>query len=176
MDLMIGHLMDFLRVCLGREMPLDRRRVDMRDVCDNVVRVLTPAAKREITVDVTGEMNGLWDRGRLEMLLSTLMTDAFDRDQSGGAVHIHVDGSGPDNLRLVVEHRGIHSGDLLSPVRETVEHLERSIVEEQCTRLGLGMYIAHQIVLAHGGRMNTESDQTYGTRFDITLPRQVERA
>jgi CheY-like chemotaxis protein len=173
MDLMIGHLMDFLRVCLGREMPLDRRTVDMRDVCDNVVRVLSPAAKREINVEVTGEANGMWDRGRLEMLLSTLMTDAFDRDQSGAAVHIRVDGSHDDNLQLVVEHRGIHSHDLLSPSRETFENAERSIVEEQCTRLGLGMYIAHQIVLAHGGRMSTESDTSRGTRFNITLPRNA---
>jgi len=176
MDLMIAHLLDFLRVCLGREMQLERRRIDLADVCNNVVRVFSPSAGREIQVVVDGEMTGVWDRDRIEMLLSTLMTDAFDHDRSGAAVRVHVDGSKPNVVKIEVAHGGITAVDLLSKTREARSSGKRGDVEEECTRLGLGMYVAQQIVMAHGGQMHTDSNDGAGTRFTIELPRDMEPA
>ena len=173
MDLMITHLLDFLRVCLGREMPLERRQTDLGDVCHDVIRVLGPSAGREIELAVSGEISGVWDRDRIETVLSTLVADAFDRDQDGGAIRVRIDGSRADAVHLEVSHRGIHSAGLLATTMEARAAGKRVDVEEECTRLGLGMYIAHQIVLAHGGQMHTESGEDTGTRFDITLPRQA---
>ena len=175
MDLMFGHLLEFLRVCVGREMPLERRRVDLADVCHNVVRGFAPTAGREVDLVVDGEITGVWDRERLEMLLSTLMTDAFDHDRSGAAVRMRVDGSSANVVKIEVAHRGLTAVDLISITREARDNNKRSDVEEQCTRLGLGMFIAQKIVLAHGGEMRTESDEAAGTRFTIELPRDVQR-
>ncbi|MCY1423059.1 hypothetical protein D9M71_387640 [compost metagenome] len=36
--------------------------------------------------------------------------------------------------------------------------------------LGLGLYIANQIALAHGGRMEVISSQEAGTLFSFRLP------
>jgi signal transduction histidine kinase len=36
--------------------------------------------------------------------------------------------------------------------------------------LGLGLYITHQIVLAHGGSIDVRSTQAEGTQFLVTLP------
>jgi signal transduction histidine kinase len=41
---------------------------------------------------------------------------------------------------------------------------------EPCTNLGLGLYIAHEIVTLHGGSLEARSDET-GTEFSASLPR-----
>jgi signal transduction histidine kinase len=41
------------------------------------------------------------------------------------------------------------------------------------TGLGLGLYITHEIVRAHGGTLRVASTQTDGTRFWMSLPRHA---
>jgi signal transduction histidine kinase len=36
--------------------------------------------------------------------------------------------------------------------------------------LGLGLYIAHRIVKAHGGDLRVESEPGHGATFTLTLP------
>jgi len=41
---------------------------------------------------------------------------------------------------------------------------------------GLGLYIVHEIVAAHGGEVTVESVEGQGTTFTVTLPRQVHES
>lgn len=42
------------------------------------------------------------------------------------------------------------------------------------TGLGLGLYIAQQIVQAHQGTLTVESNEERGTTFAVVLPRAYE--
>jgi signal transduction histidine kinase len=170
MDLMIAHLLDFLRYCLGREIPLDRRQLDLSDVCDRVTQTLTRSTGRAITLEVGGGNSGLWDKARMEMLVATLVTDAFDRDQSDHPVHVRVSGPNTELVRLEVSHHGISAVDLLSLQPKNGEE----DIEAECTRLGLGMYVARQIVRAHGGDIRVDTIETGGSRFTVDLPRKSQ--
>jgi len=170
MDLMIGHLLDFLRYCLGRDIPLDRGPTDLSEVCDRVTQTLSRATGRTVTLEAGEGNSGLWDKARMEMLVATLVTDAFDRDQSDRPVHVQVSGPSAELVRLEVFHHGISSVDLLSlQMRDDEED-----IEAQCTRLGLGMYVVRQIVRAHGGEIRVDANETGGTRFTVDLPRELQ--
>lgn len=170
MDLMISHLLDFLRLSLGREIPLEREPLDLEDVCSRVVRQ-TPSGGHQIELVVDGTTEGTWDRKRLELLLSTLITESADADQTGGAILVNAGGMDARVARLEVTHRGAASVDLLSSIVSAQNAGDGPVVEEEYTRLGLGLYIAKQIVLAHEGELRVESDDATGTRFVIELPR-----
>ena len=49
--------------------------------------------------------------------------------------------------------------------------LASGIDERQPRGLGLGLFIAHRIVLAHGGTIEVASTSSEGTRFTVCLPR-----
>ena len=167
MDIMIAHLVEFLRARLGREFTLRRERIDLAEVCERVVHSLTPSLHREIDLVITGPLEGTWDRARLELLLATLILHAADRDQTNSPIRVRADGTNPRFVRLEVAHQGIAAVDFnANQVSEDVE--------AECIRLGLGIFAARHIVRAHGGVIEVETDGATAARFVIGLPREAE--
>jgi signal transduction histidine kinase len=56
------------------------------------------------------------------------------------------------------------------------ERFERASPERRRGGLGLGLYIAREIVEGHGGRIRCESKPGLGSTFTVILPRQPPRA
>jgi CheY-like chemotaxis protein len=162
MDVMIAHLVEFLRARLGREFTLRRERTDLAALCEKMSRALTASLRREIDLETNGALEGTWDRGRLELLLATLVIHAADRDQSSAPIRVRADGSNPRFVRLEVAHQGLPAVDL---------SVGSDDVEAECMRLGLGMFVAQHIVRAHGGEIEIETDGATASRFVIGLPR-----
>ncbi|HKW13193.1 MAG TPA: hybrid sensor histidine kinase/response regulator [Candidatus Krumholzibacteria bacterium] len=162
MDLMVAHLVEFLRARLGREFTLRREPTDLAALCEKMSRTLTASLRREIDLEMNGTLEGSWDRGRLELLLATLVIHAADRDQSSAPIRVRADGSNPRFVRLEVAHQGLPAVDL---------SVFSDDVEAECMRLGLGMFVAQHIVRAHGGEIEIETDGTTASRFVIGLPR-----
>jgi signal transduction histidine kinase len=52
-----------------------------------------------------------------------------------------------------------------------VGHIFEPLYTTKPEGTGLGLYIAHEIVAAHGGRLTVQSVEGQGTTFAITLPR-----
>jgi signal transduction histidine kinase len=56
-------------------------------------------------------------------------------------------------------------------VERIFERFERGPVDQHRKRLGVGLYIARQIVDAHGGTLRVESTPGAGSDFVVELPR-----
>jgi CheY-like chemotaxis protein len=166
MDLMVAHLVEFLRVRLGHELPLRREHTDLTALCEKEARELSDSKSCETRVSTSGALAGMWDRARLKLLLATLMTDACDRDQSRTPVQVHLDGENAGFVRIEVAHRG--------PAFVNFRPFTND-VEAECLRLGLGMFVVKEIVRAHGGNIEVESDAA-GARIVVELPREAEPA
>ena len=69
-------------------------------------------------------------------------------------------------LRVRDRGVGVHPAD-----RERIfERFERGVSEQSFGGLGLGLWIARQIVAAHGGRIGVEASDGPGAEFFFWLP------
>jgi len=77
-------------------------------------------------------------------------------------------------VRLVVHNRGIPiPPEALQVIFNPLVQVAKSKAEPHqrpSTSLGLGLYIAREIVLAHGGTIEVTSTAEAGTAFTVRLP------
>ena len=121
--------------------------------CEIVLRTETPAVV------------GRWDRGRIEQVVTNLLTNAL-KYGAGWPVTIEI-GAG-DPVRLAVADRGIgiHPEDQA----RIFERFER-VASRSFGGLGLGLWIVREIVAAHGGSVSVSSVPGEGATFTVLLPR-----
>ncbi|HWE23455.1 MAG TPA: MEDS domain-containing protein [Myxococcales bacterium] len=169
---MIDQILDFTRIRLGHGIPLQRRRIDLAEVCRLAIdEVESLAGEGRIRLEESGESLGVWDGDRLAQLVSNLLGNALAHGKGGTPVVIALDGTDPDEFLLEVHNAGAIPGDILpvlfDPFRGSNHKHERS------SGLGLGLFISQQIVRAHGGNIEVSSSEEDGTRFLIRLPRNA---
>lgn len=106
------------------------------------------------------------DEFRIEQVLSNLLTNAF-RYGGGQPVQVRLAQDG-DCALLAVTDRGM--GIAPENQERIFEQFERAEGAQQAPGLGLGLFIARQIVRAHGGRIELRSAPGEGSTFTIVLP------
>lgn len=176
MERMIGDLLDLTRSRLGGGIPIQRASVDLRGVCRNVIGEFR-AAHPDVTMtfEAHGNTWGEWDADRLAQVLSNLVGNAIAYGRPGGPVTIAVEqDEEAESVRLAVHNEGPPIPEemqrqLFDPFRRGGERARGPAPRG----LGLGLYIAHQIVLAHGGTIEVASGAEEGTTFTVHLPRRA---
>jgi signal transduction histidine kinase len=101
-------------------------------------------------------------------VITNLLANAAKFGQ-GKPVTLHVDPDGP-RARLRVVDRGI--GISAEDQARVFDRFERAVPSQHFGGLGLGLYIARQIVEAHGGEIRVASAPGAGTTFTVLLPRE----
>jgi signal transduction histidine kinase len=167
---LLDQLSDFSRVRLGGFRRIERVECDLHDLCGNVVDELR-LANPDIDLTRSGDTRASVDRLRVEQLVSNLLANAIQHGSIGGRITIAVVGTA-DHVEIAVHNDGSpiaadHIGTIFRPFVSGAE--DRG---DHRGRLGLGLFIAHQIALAHGGSMSVESRADAGTTFTARLPRR----
>ncbi|MFL5347492.1 MAG: ATP-binding protein [Hyalangium sp.] len=171
---MIGDLLDFTRGRLGGGIPILRQPVDLRLICRPVLEELRVAwPDRELRLLAEGALQGEWDGDRLAQLVGNLAKNALDYSPPDQPVTVTLRDEGAW-VRLEVHNLGDPiSPELLPQLFEPFRRGMRNDDGSQSTGLGLGLFIAQQISVAHGGTLEVRSTQEEGTTFTLRLPRAV---
>jgi signal transduction histidine kinase len=170
MSRMIDQILDFTRVRLGGGFRLDARQMDLREVVHAVIEELEavdPGCR--ILFDGRTDACGRWDRDLLGQLVSNLAGNAVQHRAAGSEVRIRLGAGDSGSVVLHVENEGAVPAEVLPELFEPFRGGLRKSVRS--SGLGLGLYISHQIVRAHGGRIAVASSEEKGTRFTVELPR-----
>jgi signal transduction histidine kinase len=109
---------------------------------------------------------GRWDRFRIDQVLANLLSNAIKYGR-GKPISVHV-ASTDDTARLSVRDEGI--GIAGNDVTRIFGRFERAVSSRHYGGLGLGLYIAHEIVEAHGGCIVVDSAPSAGSTFTVLLP------
>ena len=114
-----------------------------------------------------GSAIGHWDRFRIETVVSNLISNAL---KFGAGRRIDVIVSSDDQVgRLSVTDRG--PGISPEDQARIFGKFERAVPDRHYGGFGLGLWIARQIVEAHGGTIHVTSEA--GERVDLLLAREL---
>jgi len=172
---MVDDLLDFTRAQLGGGLPVEPRSVHLGQLARHVVDELDAFhPERELRVECTGDVRGLWDEQRLAQVISNLAANAIQHGDPQAPVVVSVSGE-DECVILAVPNQG--PGIAPEAQRQLFDPLMRPVVQEAERRegssgLGLGLYIVREIALAHGGKVSVASSDRDGTTMTVRLPRQ----
>jgi len=170
LETLTAALLDVSRITSGR-LALHLEPVDLATLVHEIVNRFradetegAPVIKFQSDVSVIGE----WDPSRIDQVASNLIANAISYGK-GRPVHVSV-GASADAGRIVVRDEGI--GIAADQKTRIFERFERAVPSSNYSGLGLGLWIAKQIVDAHGGTIDVESELEHGATFTVTLPRR----
>jgi signal transduction histidine kinase len=165
---LVDNLLDVSRLHAGG-LVLQLEPVDLGDVVVEVasrLREQAAEAGSHLQVVIPDRIVGIWDRSRMEQVVTNLLTNAIKYGK-GRPIAISAR-AGTGRMQLRVRDAGIGISRLNQS--RIFRAFERVVTANRVGGLGLGLYIGQQIAVAHGGTLAVDSETDRGTTFTLDLP------
>lgn len=134
---------------------------------DEFYPLLSPQNKR-MAIHADEDLTIYGDAEKLARVFHNILRNAVAYSDAGSTIDLFAD-AGPDQAVLSFRNKGKRIPEKqLASIFEKFYRLD-SARATQTGGAGLGLAIAKEIVLLHGGTITAESDETY-TTFTVTLP------
>lgn len=169
---MVDNLLGYTRTQLGSGISVSPLPGDLTEACEAAIadaRATYPDARFEL--DAEPGLRGSFDPIRMHQLLINLLLNAAQYGTAGEPVRVHVDRH-EGSARVQVINRGPVIAE--SALREIFRPLVQLAGDDEDTRpkssMGLGLFVAREIALAHGGTLEASSSAAEGTIFAFSIP------
>ena len=173
MGVMIRDLLEYSRTQLGKGIPVTVKACDLADICKAAIdeaQSANPTA--QVVFDSSGDLAGAYDAPRLHQVFSNLLVNAIQHGTDGVPVNLSASAE-PAHVTVRVKNYGpVIPEDMRQVIFNPLVQLpqDESPHAKYQTNLGLGLYIAREIVLGHGGKIEVASSEAEGTVFTVELP------
>ncbi len=171
----VGDLLDFSTSHLGGGIPVTPGEMDFRVECQAVVdEMQTFHPERVFALDMHGDLHVKWDRARIGQALSNLLANAVQHGASSSPIGISVAREQSDVVWVIRNEGDVIDGarlkSMFDPAKTFVIKSASERSASQTHNLGLGLYITHEIAIAHGGEIKVTSTPSHGTTFTLRIP------
>lgn len=171
----VGDLLDLTRCQMGPGIPVKKERLDLVPLCERIVdelRAFHPGT--EIVFEKSTSCDGEFDGARMEQVFSNIISNAVQHGDNRQPVSVTLDAS-QDSVVFSVHNSGDPIPDdvlpfIFNPLGRFSQHAD--IDHGPSESLGLGLFIASEIVAAHDGAVEVISKPgSGGTTFVVTVPK-----
>ena len=165
---LVAEMLDVSRIT-GGGLQLNLGSVDLRDIVREVLdRFDLEIQRRHVTLKVNAPdpAPGIWDAARIDQVITNLISNALKYGAERPVeVSVRVEAS---QAVVVVRDHGI--GIPEDEQSKIFGPFARVFAATHHAGLGLGLWIAQQIVQASGGRIKVDSRPEQGSTFTVELP------
>ncbi len=171
LEALVTDLLDSTRLEAG-QLSLSLQSTDLRPIVERTVAAISPLMEKKqqvIELNLPSTLSlVLVDRHRIEQVLTNLLSNAHKFSPKRGRIHVALTERG-DHLEVSVRDRG--PGVLPEEKERIFDKFYVVANGQDIPGVGLGLYIARQLVELHGGRIWVESDRGKGSTFRFTIPK-----
>ena len=175
MNALLDEVLDLSRLRMERPLELEPEPTDLVHLVKNAVTAEQQATElHRLRVEAEeAELVGEWDARRLRRVLDNLLDNAIKYSPDGGAVSVRV------GLTTDAAHRrwavvSVSDEGLGIPANDLPHVFERfrrgSNVAGRIRGTGIGLAAARQVIEQHGGSIEFDSREGYGSTFSVRLP------
>ncbi|MES3036246.1 MAG: sensor histidine kinase [Gemmatimonadota bacterium] len=170
---MIDDLLDFTRSRLGAGIGVALAEIDLRAMVQEAVdEVVVAFPRHQFLLEPGQELRGPGDPARLRQVLANLLGNAASHGQAGSPIRIVASAVDGESVIEVWNRGRVIPATDMGAIFGPFKRLKAGVAPPAHPgHLGLGLYIADQIVTAHGGRIDVTSSEADGTCFLVRLPR-----
>lgn len=164
----ITKLLDVSRFTSGN-IRMSLSEVDLTELVNRVTNsfaIQLESQECHLKINSPGPVIGVMDSFRIEQVLINLLTNAM-KYGSGKPIEIEI-----KNLGEFIEFSVRDYGIGIAPEDQTriFKRFERASSPTNYGGLGLGLYIANEIIRGHNGTLTVESEYGSGAKFIVQLP------
>lgn len=169
MKALLNELIVFNNIDVGLGVRVSPSPQDMSILFQDELEHLRDAYEgQKLDLLISGPTKGVWDGVNLRRVLGNLVANAIEFGEKSSPISVHIKGH-PDQITFEVRNISNTSDAMNLQGLFSSQNELGNLTTRSESRFGLGLFIAEQVVKAHGGRISArrEDEQTV---FAVQLP------